>query len=195
MWFYFISFVIISTKHLRTIREQEALILYALLKGYKFDVGKIIESSIRSFKKNVKRGLIPYLAMITRHCIIVGVKGVWAKEETCLKVSPLTLTGVLKGPKSKKRKEMEIMEVVEKPGKEENEQLGMEQIPEEGQLPTEEEMQNRRSPLFHSPPVVRENFCEPAECSKSNQGNAEIREMLVSMKKEMEEREKRLEQQ
>ena len=126
---------------------------------------------------------------------MVGVKGVWAKEETCLKVSPLTLTGVLKGPKSKKRKEMEIMEVVEKPGEEENEQLGMEQIPEEGQLPTEEEMQNRRSPFFHSPPDVRENFCEPVECSKSNQGNAEIMEMLVSMKKEMEEREKRWEQQ
>ena len=43
VWFYFISFVIISTMHLSTIREQEALILYALLKGYKFDVGKIIE--------------------------------------------------------------------------------------------------------------------------------------------------------
>ena len=47
VWFYFISFVIIPTKHLRTIKEQKAFILYALLNGYKFDVGKIIESSIR----------------------------------------------------------------------------------------------------------------------------------------------------
>ena len=63
----------IPTKHLSTIREQEAIILYALLKGYKFDVGKIIESSIRCFHKNVKRGLIPYPATITRLCILVGV--------------------------------------------------------------------------------------------------------------------------
>ena len=48
VWFYFIASVIIPTKHLRTIREQEAIILYALLKGYKFDVGKIIETFIRS---------------------------------------------------------------------------------------------------------------------------------------------------
>ena len=34
VWFYFIAFVIIPTKHLSTIREQGAIILYALLKGY-----------------------------------------------------------------------------------------------------------------------------------------------------------------
>ena len=51
-------------------------------------------------------------------------------------------------------------------------------------------MLNRRSPFIHSPPDVRENISEPAECSRSNQGNAEIMEMLVSIKNEMEEREK-----
>ena len=56
-------------------------------------------------------------------------------------------------------------------------------------------MQNRRSPFIHSPPYVREIFFEPAECYRSNQGNAEIMEILVSMKKEMDEREKRWEQQ
>ena len=58
-WFYFIASVIIPTNHLSTIRENEAILLYALLKGYKFDVGKIIETSIRTFHKIVKRGLIP----------------------------------------------------------------------------------------------------------------------------------------
>ena len=57
-------------------------------------------------------------------------------------------------------------------------------------MPTEEEMQNRRSPILHSPPNVRETFSEPIECFRRNQGNAEIMEMLVSMKEEMEEREK-----
>ena len=34
VWFYFIASVIIPTKHLCSVREQEAIILYALLKGY-----------------------------------------------------------------------------------------------------------------------------------------------------------------
>ena len=74
VWFYFIASVIILTNHLSTVRENEAILLYALLKGYKFDVGKIIESSIKSFHKIVKKGLIPYPATITRRCIMAGVK-------------------------------------------------------------------------------------------------------------------------
>ena len=126
--------------------------------------------------------------MITQLCILVGVHGKWAEEETCPKVSPLTLTGVLKGPKNKKKKEMEIVEVAEKPDEEQNENLGIGQIPKESQLLIEEEMQNRRSPIIHSPPNVRETFFKPTECSRSNQGNSESMDMLVSMKKEMEER-------
>ena len=103
-------------------------------------MGKIIETSIRSFHKNVKRGLIPHPATITRFCILVEVQGIWVEEETCPKVSPLTLTGVTKGSKNRKRKEMEIVEVAEEPVEEEHEQLGMEKIPREGQLPTEDEM-------------------------------------------------------
>ena len=128
--------------------------------------------------------------MITRLYILAGVHGILVEEETCLKFSLLTLTEVLKGPKNKKRKEMDIVEVAKKPDEKENEELGMGQIPEESQLPTEEEIQIRRSPIIHSPPNVRETFSEPAECSRRNQGNAEIMEMLVSMKKEIEEREK-----
>ena len=74
VWFYFIASEIIPTKHLCTIRENEAIILYALLKGYKFNVGKIIETSIKTFHKIVKRGLIPHPETITRLCILNGVK-------------------------------------------------------------------------------------------------------------------------
>ena len=70
VWFYFIAYVIIPTKHPSTVREYEAILLYALLKGYKFDVGKIIESSIKSFHKIVKKGLVTYPATITRLCIL-----------------------------------------------------------------------------------------------------------------------------
>ena len=182
VWFYFIAYVIIPTKHLCTIRENEAIIIYALLKGYKFDVGNMIETSIKTFHKIVKRGLIPHPATITRLCVLARVKGIWAEEETCPKVSSLTLTGVIKGPNSRKRKEMEIVEVAEEPQEEEDKPVGMEQIPVGSQLPSEDEMQNIRSPLINSPLDVRATFSEPAECSMNNQGNAEIMEMLVSMK-------------
>ena len=85
VYFYFIAYVIIPTKHLSTIREQKAIILYALLKGYKFNAGKIIESSIKSFHKNVKRGLIPHPAMITRLCILAGVHRVWVEKKPALR--------------------------------------------------------------------------------------------------------------
>ena len=78
---------------------------------------------------------------------------------------------------------MEIEEVAEDPQEEEEEQVGMEKIPKEAQLPVEEEIQSRIIPVFKSPPHVRENFSEPAENSKGNLGNKEIMKMLVSMKK------------
>ena len=85
---------------------------------------------------------------------------------------------------------MEIVKVVEEQEEEEEEQLGMKQIHDEGQLLVEDEMHNIRSPLILSPPDVRKTFSEPTECSRSNQGNAEIMDMLVSMKKEIEEERK-----
>ena len=69
---------------------------------------------------------------------------------------------------------------------EEHEEEEEEQIPNEGQLLMEDEMHSRRTPLSHSPLNVRDTFSEPAECFRSNQGNADIMDMLVSMKKEME---------
>ena len=59
----------------------------------------------------------------------------------------------------------------------------------------EEEMQCRMSPLSHSYPYMRENFPEPPESSRRNEGNVEIMEMLISMKKDMEDREKKWERQ
>ena len=92
VWFYFIASVIIPTKHLCSVREHEAIILYALLKGYKMNVGRLIEGSIRGYRQSNKRGLIPHLTTITRLYILARVKGIWEEEEVCPKVSPLTLT-------------------------------------------------------------------------------------------------------
>ena len=97
VWFYFMASVIVPTKHLCSVREQETIILFAFLKGYKVNVGRLIEGSIMVYHLSNKRGLIPHPATITRLCILAGVKGRWEEEETCSRVSHLTLIGVIKG--------------------------------------------------------------------------------------------------
>ena len=104
VWFYFICSVIIQTKHLCSVKDHEAMIMYSLLKGYKVNVGGLIEGSIRGYHLRNRRGLIPHPATITKLCILVGVKGVWEEEEQCPRVSPLTLTGVIKGLRNNEQK-------------------------------------------------------------------------------------------
>ena len=58
----------------------------------------------------------------------------------------------------------------------------MEQIPVGGQLPSEDKLQNIRSPLINSPPDLRETFADPTECSRSNEENAEIMNIPVNKK-------------
>ena len=54
----------------------------------------------------------PHLGMITRLCI-QGVEAEWGIEETCPRASPLTLTGITKGPKNKgKGKEKEMKDAL-----------------------------------------------------------------------------------
>ena len=91
-WFYFLCSVMLPSKHLCTVREKEAVLLYAILKGYKFGVDKIIENSIMSYYKGGYKGLIPHPTLISRLCILRGVQGDWEEYENCPKTSPLTLT-------------------------------------------------------------------------------------------------------
>ena len=110
VWFYFISSVLLPSKHLSTVRRDEAILLYALLKGYKINVGKIIEKSILSYSGSNCTGLIPHPATITSLCLLGGVEAERVKEETFPRASPLILTGVMNGPKNRgkgKEKEME----------------------------------------------------------------------------------------
>ena len=65
LWFYFISSVLLPSRHLNTVRRNKGILLYALLKGYKISVGKIIENSILSYSRRKCRGLIPHPATIT----------------------------------------------------------------------------------------------------------------------------------
>ena len=95
------QFVLMPSKHLNTVRREEAILLYALLKGYKINVGKIIEKSILGYYESNCKGLIPHPTTITRLCIEEGVEEEWGTKETYHRASPLTLIEVTKGPKNR----------------------------------------------------------------------------------------------
>ena len=98
------------------------------------NVGFFIEGSIRGYHLSKKRGLIPHPAIISRLCILAGVRESWDEEETCPKASPLTLIGVTRGHRNKKQKE--IVELEAEPT-EKNDNREMETILE--QIPPSEE--------------------------------------------------------
>ena len=75
---------------------------------------------------------------------------------------------------------------------EENDAREMEVIPEDIPPAVAEEIPSRMNPLSHSYPKLTENYPEQAESSRRNEGSEEIMEMLKSMKKDMEEREKKM---
>ena len=195
VWFYFICSVIVPTKHLCSVREQEAILFYAFLKGYKMNIGILIEESIRGYHHSNKRGLIPHLATITRLCFLAGVKGNWEEKERYPRVSPLTLTGVTRGRKGKKQKEVMVVDAeTEQETNAENDRREMEEVPD-SVLPEAEEEPLRVSPTYPLFPEVQEQVPAQAEGSRSREENTEIMEMLRAMKREMEERELKWERQ
>ena len=66
VWFYFIGSVLLYSKHLSIVRQEEAILLYAILKGYKINVGKDIENSIMNYYRSKYIGLMPHPVTITR---------------------------------------------------------------------------------------------------------------------------------
>ena len=196
VWFYFLSSVIVPKKHLSSVKEQEAMILYALLKGYKINIGSLIEESIKSYHASNKRGLIPHPATITRLCILAGVKGVWEEEGKCPRVSPLTLTGVTRGPKGKKQKEVVAAGTeAEQEVNEENQGREIEEVSDNTIQEMTEEEPARVSLIIHSFLEIQEQLPSQVEGSRGRKDNIEIMEMLRSMKREMKEREQKWERQ
>ena len=105
------------------------MLLYVILKGYKFSVGKIIENSILSYSRGGYKGLIPHPALLTRLCILGGVEGHWEKEKNFPRTSPLTLTGITKGPKNRgKEREAKV-------AREEEERIEINQMQLESEAP------------------------------------------------------------
>ena len=91
----------------------------------------------------------------------------WEEEEKIPRLSPLTLTGVTRGPKGKKQKEIVEVDVeAETVPAEENETREMGAIPEDIHPAVVEEAHFRMSPLSHSYPKVQEHLPEQAEGSR-----------------------------
>ena len=131
-------------------RREEAILLYALLKGYTINVGKIIEKSILGYSKGNCKGMISHLGTITRLCIQGGVEKEWGIEEIYPRASPLTLTGITKGLKNRgKGKE-----------KETEEQKGNERYIEleqwESQIPFQLEVQRSQNPFWNASLELRQ---------------------------------------
>ena len=209
MWFYFLASVLIPTKHVCTMIEQEPVLLYAILKGYKVNAGAIIGNSIMKYHEGNRKGLIPHPATITWLCLKAGVKGNLAEEKECPHASPLTLTSVSKGPRNLKKKGIMVeakSRNEEDNAEQEEENLitdnQEEHIPEtqqEGNTPMfiddivadDRDPIDFTDPLASSLPLRNRNFRETGESSRGASENNQIMEMLLSMQNRMEEREKR----
>ena len=196
VWFYFLASVLVPTRHLSTVREQEVVMLYAILKGYKINIGTIIENSIMRYHEGNKRGVIPHPATITILCLKAGVKGNWEAEEEVPLTSPLLLTGVSKGPRNQKKKGVLIKTGEEVPTARE-EEVNTEAPPDINNFTFAETAgQDDRSPvdfscpLASSPPMQGRTFREQGESSRGAHDNQTIMEMLLSMQNKMEKREK-----
>ena len=110
MWFYFLSSVLRPSKNLSTMRQEEAILLYALLKGYKISLEKLIEKSIMSYQSNNFWGYMPHPTIITYFFIKEGVNFNIDEEERCPKTPPLTLTAIIKPPAIKGKGKLKEVE-------------------------------------------------------------------------------------
>ena len=58
VWFYFLNSMFKPLKHFSTVRQDRAILLYALVKSYGVNVGRIIEESILDYARgNITRNI------------------------------------------------------------------------------------------------------------------------------------------
>ena len=170
--------------------------LYAILKGYKINIGTIIKNSIMRYHEGNKRGVIPHPATVTVLCLKAGVKGNWEAEEEVPVTSPLLLTGVSKGPRNQKKKGVLIKTGEEAPAVGQEEENSGNPVGTNTFTRADNEGQSEGSPmdfsfpLASSPPMQGRTFREQGESSRGTYENSSMMEALNAIKNKMEEREK-----
>ena len=196
VWFYFLASVLVPTRHLSTVREQEAVMLYAILKGYKINIGTIIENSIMRYHEGNKKGVIPHPATVTILCLKAGVRGDWEAEEEVPLTSPLLLIGVSKGPRNQKKNGVLIKTGEETPTAGQEEENSGNPVGANTFTRADNEGQSEGSPmdfsfpLASSPPMQGRTFREQGESSRGTYENSSMMETLKAIQNKMEEREK-----
>ena len=103
VWFYFLRLVLTPTKHVCTMRLNKAILICAILKGYKINFGKIINKSILEYQSNNFFGHIPHPSIITHLCKKGGVTFDKEEEEKCPSNPSLTLNTITKTPANKEK--------------------------------------------------------------------------------------------
>ena len=79
VWFYFVPAKLVPSKHLSTVGRDKALLTYAIVKGYKFNMGKIIENSILD---STYQKAITHPSLIKKLCELEEVP-IRENEEKC----------------------------------------------------------------------------------------------------------------
>ena len=100
------------------------------------------------------------------------MKGNWEEEEKCPRGSPLTLTGVTKGPKGKRQKEGMVVDAeIKQETNAKNDRREIEEVLDNIFLEAGEEEPLRVSPTYPLFPEVHEQVPAQAEGSRSREGN------------------------
>ena len=114
------------------------------------------------------------------------MEGDWEEKETCLKTSPLTLTGIIKGPKNRgNEKEAEAE-------REEGDNIEIDQIQFESASQEHQQRQRSLSPILTVSPNLIQIHQESTESSRHHSNNTKLMEMLKVMRQEIQERDKQL---
>ena len=78
-WLYFVSSQLIPMKHVSTVQKDKAMLTYAIVSGFKFNVGAMIENHIL---ESFYRMVIIHPSLITEFCLQARVE-IAKDEEKC----------------------------------------------------------------------------------------------------------------
>ena len=176
------------SKHLSIVRHEGAVLLFAILKGYKINMGKLIKNSILSYQSSNLWGHLSHPAIITYMCIQGGVTLYRDEEERCHKTPPLTLTTITNPPANKGKGKLEEAEEERREKGTECDGIGL----NEQALVLSIENRNNARQGSTSPDWMIEGEKPESSRQHSHNSNLEFMEMLRKMDQRMLERDNQL---
>ena len=74
VWYNFLSFKIKPSLHLSTVTKDKTILLYAMTKGFQFDIGTVIEQGLIESTHGHCTGALIHPSLITELCRSAGVQ-------------------------------------------------------------------------------------------------------------------------